>query len=280
MIDFRQVKDVIVNSHDVLLIYSRRHNKIIWIRQPEYPYMTIAATRESIGYTSYSYFFTDKCGLMVEYANGSSSMPALQSVTLKSSGWQANVATEVNPTRYLDIGDVLTACCVNNDTEYNDFTETNRTRNIGRIVSDAIWSLSDEETGQIKLYATTNTDCVPDGVIVSNPTYDTRSFFDDMARRRYYPTSYFELMPHDTDVTVDAGTPLITLSTKNGGNTKITSMRTNFDDYKAKYDATTVGKFSKSQYPYLRGIVKIDCKSALLGINYTCGIYLTFTVSR
>ena len=292
---------------------------------------------------SFTHGFSDKNGLLVPYwkpdetlANGVIDVPAeyqygmrgnvayylYNSVEAEKMFWYDGEYPDYG-SDYIYFGDTLMALGVNNDSEYYNFPAlvSRKVHNSGTaltwgtptkdelmdwIVPDAEWFLSDEDTGQIHLYAIPEFEVVetlsdgriiyrePSGCaaleIVAAQAIDTDASNNDdifvlrsggnYKGREFWPTAYYKLPIYETSVTVKAGSPIVTLSSKTGGITEITSIRSNFDDYKVKYEAATGGKFSKTEYPYLRGIVKLDCKSTSLGINNTGGIYLIFSVSR
>ena len=178
----------------------------------------------------------------------------------------------------------LIAYRIDNDTQLENFP-------IGaNKVPDAEWSFSDEETGQIVLYATPYNEIDYDYNLDFPATYDLGSMYHDGKE------NYFVIRKHDTDITVAAGTPLITLSSKKGSTVQIKSILTNFNDYKQKYETACGSTFPKSTYPYLRGFVKLNCKSNSLGIDtanevpnkltavenakYIGGMYLVFHIAR
>lgn len=244
MIEFSQIKNIQDNGKLVRYLENIRqeNTRLLWKKPPEYPYMIIGVNL---------YFpacWTDKYGVKA--------VRAIEGTGGLSSEW--SLTDQVVTRNFkLKVGDKLTAYSASNDTEWRKLPEGAKT------VWDARWMLSDETSGKIKLYAMPNTN-----------SGENTDFIDTAYTYMYRPKV------HDTDITVDATTPVIALSSKNGATVEITSIRSNFDDYKAKYETATSGKFSKSTYPYLRGIVELDCKSTSLGINNTGGIYLIFSVSR
>ena len=132
----------------------------------------------------------------------------------------------------------------------------------GINISDAEWTLSDIDTGKIHLFAYPSNSLlgIDEGVI---NTYN--KFIG-------YPT-------YNTEVTVDAGDPLINFNSGTSA-IKITSIRKNFDDYNEKYDIATAGKYSRTQYPYLGGYIEIKVKSSSEGIHNWGGWRIYFLIGR
>lgn len=274
MIDFSQHKDIEINGQKLMMWLSSEHyNTYLWKREPEYPYLTIGATvslnKNRVILTN---GFTDKYKLLAATSRDPLSYSGHIGFEIETSG----DADPSGNSYEIRKGTVFKAYAVRNDEEYRDFLSGNIE---DYEISDAEWSLSDVETGQIKLYAT-NEPYREDRIgRLSYCVYGHSYAYDVEGSLKYWPTPYYELRKHDTDATAAAGTPLITLNSKNGS-PEVTAIRANFDEYKTKYDIVTAGQFPQRTYPYLRGDIKIDCASHVLGIKETWGMYASFMVRR
>lgn len=149
------------------------------------------------------------------------------------------------------------------------------------------WLFSNVTTKKILLYARPDLP-FPAQNPATNSTWLASSRVDDELHRDWW----IEPIPYSTDVVVDAGEPLITLLPMSGseeiaadGVIRRIKVRTNLDDYKAKYDVATSGKFPKSQYPYLRAVINIDFHSNRFNIQnsdypHWDMMYLVFETKR
>ena len=298
MIDFSLMEDIQINGKKLLIWISASHpNTYLWKRQPEYPYLIIGTAFNSSGTVGVAPAFSDKYKLTVPMSineDGTFAYTTSPKVVLDI---HSSLTTSSNITSQVNIGRIYKAYKVANNNEYENFprnirfTEPTIQELEEYEVSDAEWSVSDEETGQITLYSIGNIDesYNPGRIFHSYEFYEANTkeaFVNNMGSLSYWPTMYYEIGTPDTRsmfktaAVVDIEAPLITLSDRYGSTTEVASIRTNFTDYKTKYDTATGGEYPKSLYPYLRGVVKIDCKSNSLGINGTWGMFVGFTVRR
>ena len=268
----------------------------LWKRPLSYPamgfyltYPTIAATGAKWIEHQTSWALIDKYGIAcnwssvngkgttnVKNADGSYSFYRTKVHLYVSTGGQSQSANAILwPNPYGDT--ILQAYMVYNEAELMEYPVKATHPVINN--SGLVFSFSDVTTKKIKLYAMPIfTDEDLDSVRQWHPaTSILRTTYKD-----YEP----QLREHETDVVVDAGEPLVTLGSPQAGAVKITGMRTNLDDYKAKYDVATGGKFPKSQYPYLRATIVLDAKNTGAGIQTNKNVihwdmmYLTFEVER
>ena len=156
----------------------------------------------------------------------------------------------------------------------------------GSQSAGVVWYFSDVTTKKIKLYARPILTNANNSLGQWDPT--------TLILRTTYKDYEPQLKEHETDVVVDAGEPLITLATMKtayevnakGAIRTIEEIRTNLDDYKAKYDAATGGKYSKSQYPYLLATIVLGVRISGAEIQTSNNVihwdmmYLTFEVER
>lgn len=295
MIDFSQIKDIEIQEGYVrhIGILPNQYGEIqgagtisgadefcIWRKPFEFPAMTFGISfnhpHSNVEMESIVDYVTNKYGLVQPIGYNASN----------EERYILPILTEWNLTRDLDdgglglryLGGTLRAYSAYNASEFADFpTKAN-------IVADTEWILSDKATGRIRLYA------VPEkysGGTLASGNLDTHEFVSslkvaEISGSYYYSDRDYHFSPvqHETDITVEAGNPVITLSRTKGSTAEITNIRTNFDEYKEKYEEAGGSKYSISEYPYLRGIVKLDCKSEMLGINETIGMYIVFSVRR
>lgn len=186
---------------------------------------------------------------------------------------------------YRDTKDIkLTAYIIDADPQQGKYTPGEAKLHPQNSVS---WLFSDVTTKKILLYARPDLP-YPSQNPRTNSTWGPGGSVNDEIHRDWW----IELRPHSTDVVVDAGEPLVTLLPKSGseeiaagGAIRRIKVRTNLDDYKAKYDAATSGKFPKSQYPYLRAVINLEIHSHRFGIqNSDCPhwdtMYLVFETKR
>ena len=271
-----------------LLPVNRYGLTYVWRKPFELPALTFSINvpfyNEMLGFHNSEYLLgalTDKYGVSQWF---DLPMPYIQTndvTTIMSVLYLQNINTTTGKKNreYTDwIGQTLRAYSISNVSEMSNIALN------GHEVLDAEWTTSDTSSGKIKLYATPVL-YGSEGSIEWNDVWTAGSrvkalnvikgndVFSDRA-------DFIFEVSHITDIMVDIETPLITLSSYKGATTEIKSINTDFDDYKAKYEAAGGSKFPKSQYPYLRGIIKLDCKSPALGINSTCGMYLTFSELR
>lgn len=181
----------------------------------------------------------------------------------------ANAVQWPNP--YGDI--ILEAHMVYNEAELMDYPKIPP----HIALSSIEYSFSDVTTKKIKLYARKKKqgdEAVPSPYVLTSDTTHSNHFTSP------------KLRSFDTEVEVDAGQPLVTIGSLNSGKRKITGIRTNLDDYKAKYDAATGGKFPKSEYPYLRATIAFRARNIPANIQNRGDVtlwdamYLTFEVDR
>lgn len=89
----------------------------------------------------------------------------------------------------------------------------------------------------------------------------------------------YKLLEHETDVEVTGyKSSLITTEHLLNGVRRIRTVRTDFDEFKSKYDTATDGKFPKSAYPYLIGVVGVIWGSGSSSVPNE--MYLAFKVKR
>lgn len=263
LIDFSQVKDIKINGK--MVTYIRQEYGVgnsIWRKPFEFPAMAfvlqydVENSNETTVATMLPHFVCDKNGRLLRLGNNAPSKPYGEYIAIDYSKLAI----------YKDLR--MVAYTIENSTELKNFP-----KNAKRAIVQ--WTTSDDISGKIRLYAAkanTNTTAVNVYKTArSMPTlgYDIYHAEED---EHMYETVY------ETDVLVETNTPFITLST--GAVARIASIRTNFDEYKTKYDTATAGKFPKSTYPYLCGVVKIDCKIPTMGFDGTQGLYITFSVNR
>lgn len=163
---------------------------------------------------------------------------------------------------------------VSTETQLSNFPETGMTN------SSIRFRFSDKQSGKIKLYASPVED------IETNNTWR----FTNLVLTAIYRDHEYREITHDTDITVTAGTPLITLSSDNSYMPTISSVRNNFDEYKEKYNTATGGKFPKSSYPYLVGLTELTASTPPILANKWCvpghatygwsSMYFYFVVKR
>ena len=100
----------------------------------------------------------------------------------------------------------------------------------------------------ITLYA------VPSAASLSDSTWA----LGKLIKSDLYQDWEYQLIEHETDVVVTGySTPLINRTFQASGVTRITAARTDFNEFKTKYDTATGGKFTKSTYPYLIGAIRL-----------------------
>lgn len=178
----------------------------------------------------------------------------------------------------------LTAYIIDADPQQGEYTPGEAKLHPQNSMS---WLFSDVTTKKILLYARPDLP-YPAQNPYTNSTWGPGSIRQDALHHDFW----LETVPHSTDVVVDAGEPLVTLLPMSGseeiaagGAIRRIKVRTNLDDYKAKYDAATSGKFPKSQYPYLRAVINLEIHSNRFGIqNSDCPhwdtMYLVFETKR
>lgn len=88
----------------------------------------------------------------------------------------------------------------------------------------------------------------------------------------------YRMKQHDTDVIVDMGTSLMSLEATLLAK-KILSVRSDFNEYKSKYDTATGGEYPKSIYPYLVGVVKVFIRHSWNNTGYS-EMYFAFKIKR
>lgn len=206
------------------------------------------------------------------------------------------------------VGDIFAACMMLYVGEHQSFSIAVKHKHdssagvklIHNFTSKEVkeWSLSDVTTKKINLYADKNNSMDSDNFITfGQKTASNVYLIDNDGSGGAWHTDFYKVKQHESDVVVAAGTPLITCneitqSELLGGSAsmdylrglQVTSIRNNFDEYKTKFNTATGSKYPKSEYPYLVGYIKLDCKIAnYLGsgdINGTYGMYIGFKVRR
>ena len=254
--DFSQVKSVEIQEGAVRGIFALEGTVLRWKRPLTYPVIGLLRKYEftsssGVRYIRYacSDMLIDKNGMTCKWSD---KIPQDDRVIENSDGsittFNFSEFTTIGSAEAISVGDILMAHRFNNESQIKNFS-----LNTGTL-ADAEWIFSDEATGKIKLYA--------------RPA-QTSSMWQAGSWR--WNTSWDEydisLREHNTDVIVNAGQPLITLSSKTGSTVQVTGIRTNVDDYKTKYNNATAGVYPKSEYPYLVIGVSLKIKSPALSIQ-------------
>ena len=296
--NFSQIKDIKIPNDYTKYLHQCRNDgtpiRCLWKKPLTQPATLITLTTTTPYTSGYKWieiiirdFLMDKYGITTSvYKSGSTfsatdGSPVQYTTTLpyihlgyEKGNWQNGLDTTKpvvkinNNPNYVEDLDLEFTIYQTNIDNLPDFENYPYTKN--GTLSDATWTFSDVTSRQIHLFASADGD---------ESGFNSQSMAFQDNRKNLCGDYIGRTSEIDTEVVVDAGDPLIKLQNTRGGKVKVASIRTNFDDYKTKYDIATAGKFPKSKYPYLVGYVELFISSTSWSMTKqpSWGIYFSVT---
>ena len=281
-VDFSQVNGVRIPDGDVKYIENETRTACLWQRPFTYPicagvflsYIPTAqgeTVRVEVTPKIYLDRYQTSKVLMDEDSSYIDTLTQNQLVIRKRYLDLLELPSESVSTSYLDDyrspfswvrnnSSVFCACLIRNEDELNNIGAHSAGVNYAQI----IWS------NELKMYAS------PSGLAMGTWAFCKLGTSGFACKEQVY-----ELVTHETDVTITDFSPLITLRQLNSNHWAVQSKTTNFDEYRNKYEAATNGRFSKSTYPYLVGNTQLTIVGAYgNAYNGRCHIPISFTVRR
>ena len=287
-VDFSQVRGVKIKEGEVRYINNWADGRLYWKRPMTYPVFSFCLRSsfsvlrgsivQPVHVYSVSQVLIDRYGVTkyLETANGGKNSDGSMNVYYPT--YQVLLPSDDDEIDGNDYASSFTqikkgmennnlslvAYVVNNDSETKNCPES-----MAKIILNYVsYKFSDATTKKIKLYA------IPSSTSLSENKWTTYHY-----QYRYSEPILFD-REHETDVIVDAGTPLMTAAYWKNGEYRITSVRSNFDEYKTKYDTATGGAYPKNSYPYLVGVITLEGVHQNIENKNTCKMYIAFKVKR
>lgn len=340
MIDFSQVADIKINGLGVKGIFYHRTkdatNYNHWFRPYAYP-LTVIGIKFNINTNDRFELVNvkDKYGCVVGIYAGNIQGKDLDNLSRAEKLIYSELnyisqyiykgiaisSSSVKPSRLLTPSNVLelSAYCLKNETEYQDFLLTlhNQIKGVitwndtriainkylmsgtdweitgwGNVLLDNNTDFSNETlfTDKTLVWATSIIEPITTKVDVATPNGDGSATY--ILQHEPNPNCYFVDESYSTTFNkyifkldekvriINTTTPLITLSKTNGATTTIASSRNDFSDYISKYNELTEGKYKREDYPYLVGVQQLRIKNPSLGINYGARFPVLFIADR
>ena len=280
-LDFSQVKDVSIPQGEVKYIVGHDQaihegdgKALLWRRPNEFPY-TIGAytTPDSMEY--FSSYYTERYGEPV----------AVKAAYLPTYNGNVNTQDHLIVSNSL-IGTLLNGYYCDDETDCQNLHIPSMRKKLG-LSAYAYWKSSDADTKKILVYASRGqrqmlvTTPYPQH-IEGAPTYLKYQYTSPIALGNSFYIPYGEAETPELCRVLDTTTPILTITTSlegrygSGINTrystnKIIAVREDYSDYVTKYDEVTSGAYSKSEYPYLDGVIELGftCNALTTGKTIT-----------